>query len=727
MITQNISFIVACDNGGTTTWQITSDNDCVTFSQSSGTVAGASETINIIAYYSNEDCFEDAILTITATDSNGITTSQQVSYPNPCGTLAGYIGHQPSEQYPFTFVVTPSGGTPTYSYQWIFDNTIFSASGSTTGNTIYLVPRSSANLPVSTEIKVKITDYRNCEEWVSKTHTFTPPVALESRGRLACLNTPITNISCGVVNQVATQVRLEATPAAGRTIDWNTLEVNLPEGFCAANQQLIEDGTNVMLLSIYSYNQEADDYVGSWSVSDSVGLRTTVANIYLSVPDCVPSQVAPVYAEPQYHPMTLSELDDGELTIDISKAVHPQECCDDVADEDSKVDWSSFTFISTPGQTLNSPTDLTTTNGTAVLRLDRKILYTVDSVNCDTDLIQYSVQNYGGKRSNTGKVVLDFIRLDAPVAAADSICIPCGESDTINLLDNDSGDFNPASVEITSSPSKGTYVMGTDGSLTFNANAETEGNDYIGYRVANWDGEFSNEEYLTIEIPCAGPSIVNGGNICKVVDINLESYLATYSTAGGTWSASLSNPSVVSLVDPTIVDFSLADAGVYQFSYDVTGAGGCSARLSLTLTLLDTPDNDECAAPTALSFPAAIGITHQMYGQQITTCTNVSAEALPPGWYAGYQGDLWYEFTTNALTSIKIIVDGTTYDLGLLNPQVAVYSGACGALVDVGSNSVNNGTRYVELEISGLSASTTYTVRISGSNTGYFTVKIEAI
>lgn len=722
MIQQNISFTIDCESGGTTTWQIVADTDCVTFSPSSGTVTGTSQTVNVIATFATEDCFGETTITITATDSEGIPTSTQLNFPNPCETLTGTISTQPSNQYPFTFLITASGGTAGYTYLWSWDASILSVAGSSTGSTIHLVPRSGSNLPESTDVEVRITDARGCEEWISYTYSFNRPVAYESRVRVACLDSPVDNITCGSANQVG-QLRLEAFPASGRTINWSTLNLNLPDGFCAANQQLFGETGNVMIMSVYALNLDNDDYSGTWSVSDSVGIQSFNANIFISVPEC--GTVTPVYVEPLYHPLTLAEISDGVVTIDIKNLVHPQLCCDDLGDPDDEVDWKTFTFVATAGQTLNSNIELIATNGQANLQQDQTILYALDSQNCDTDLIQYTVENKNGRKSNTGKLVIDWERLAAPVAVADSLCIECGDTDTVDLLDNDTGEINPSSVEIVGQPSKGTYVVGTDGVLTYTAGVLSEGNDFIQYRVANPDGEYSDPEYLTVEIICTGGPTVAGGNICQIAGIDLESYVPSHATTGGAWSASLSNPSVVSLVDPTNVDFSAATAGTYQFTYEVTGSGGCTSRLDINFTLLDTPTNDECAGAVTLSYPAAAGITHNLYSQQITACTTESAEALPAGWYADYQGDLWFEFTTNAVVDVKVIISGLSYDLGLTNPQVAVYSGACGALVDVGSNSVNDGSRYVELELTGLTPATLYTVRISGSNTGYFTVGLE--
>lgn len=719
MITQSISFSIDCE-GQSVSWIIESDDDCVTFSQTSGTVTSGTTTINITATFEDEDCLNNTTITVTATDENGLSTSKVVDVPNPCTSFSGYISKVTSALFPYSYQAIAYGGVEPYTYQWYYDAVIFTeAPNGGDSKNLKLKLKSGISVPANTTITLIVKDQKGCSETIYYTQEFKAPKAKSINARVACLPYSISTVSCGDVTGFVGNIRLEAVSPYGTEIDWGTLDLKVVDGICPTNQQISVDG-NATILTIYTKDLPTGDYTLPWTVKDVNGVISNEANLYISVPEC--TQTNEVYAEPKYYAMNVAEVAGATIEIPVKDLVHPMECCENVED-DKKVDWNTFTFVATSGQTLVSATELTTTNGTAILQRDRTILYTPGLKTCDTDLVQYLVSNEGGQVSNTGKIVFDWERLSAPTANADTACVECGQTVDIDVLTNDTGSIDPNSVVVTSQPTKGNYTIGTDGVIRYTASSNKSGDDYIGYKVSNPDGEQSAQATVTVSIACTGPDVT--GNICKTT-IDLTSYLPAYATAGGTWGQSGSNPSVLVLTVPTAVDFSGATAGVYNLSYTASVTGGCSSRVDLYLTLFDDQANDDCANALTMAYPQSAGNTVRMDAQLITDCATDSAVALPAGWYADYEADVWYEFTTNSVVDAKLFVDSTKYAAGLENIQIAVYSGACGALVDVASASTKSGERYLEINLAGLTAATTYTVRISGSNRGSFTVGLTA-
>jgi hypothetical protein len=723
MITENLSFEIFCNTGEVVNWTISSNDPCASFSPSSGTVSGQSTNVSVVVTFADEDCFNNAVITISTTDEGGITTTTTLNIQNPCGTLNAVIGHQPTAGHPHTLIAYVSGGNPSYSYQWSFDQNVFDVGGATTSSVLLLKAKSGATLPDFSDVNLIVSDAKGCSTQKQFTVNLQPPSAQFVKVRsLSCID-PITTPLCGEVNQVSSVINLQAFPAAGKTIDWGTLVISLPPGFCIGNQQLPSQGADNINITIYANNMPNAEYIGTWSVADNEGIRSNVVNINIGVPECALSSL--VYVEPTYYEVSLGELTPGtEIEIPIDEKVHPRECCESASDSDFYPDWDTFTFVAASGQVLVSATELTSTNGSAELTKERNIKYTVGAMpSCNTDLIQFKIENKAGGKSNMGKVVFDYIRRAAPVAVDDADCVICGEFVTVDVLANDTGDINPATVNIISEPSKGTWTVGSDGMISFSPFFTSQGLDYIEYKVSNPDGEESNTAMLTLTIVCAGRSPINAGNKCKVI-VNLESMLASYATTGGTWSASLANPSVVSLVAPNAVDFAAAAAGDYLFSYSVT-SGLCTTRVDVNLTIINAPANNACAGAIAVSYPALAGLQHTLFNQAITECTTDSGVALPAGWYGTGQGDIWFTFTTNAVVDAKIIVNGQPFLNRLINPQVAVYSGNCGALVLTGSNSLNNNASYLELSLPTLTALTQYWIRVSGQEAGEFNLTIE--
>ncbi|MBK6835858.1 MAG: T9SS type A sorting domain-containing protein [Bacteroidetes bacterium] len=132
------------------------------------------------------------------------------------------------------------------------------------------------------------------------------------------------------------------------------------------------------------------------------------------------------------------------------------------------------------------------------------------------------------------------------------------------------------------------------------------------------------------------------------------------------------------------------------------------------------PTNDACAAATVLTLGS------QAYGYT-NICTGATGEpAAASCWSGGTLNTVWYSFVVPASGNVNIRCSPGS----LLRTQIALYSGACGAVMtEVGCN--DNGTAcggttptISEIIATGLTVGATYYVRVDGENslTGTFSI-----
>jgi len=113
------------------------------------------------------------------------------------------------------------------------------------------------------------------------------------------------------------------------------------------------------------------------------------------------------------------------------------------------------------------------------------------------------------------------------------------------------------------------------------------------------------------------------------------------------------------------------------------------------------PANDDCAGAVALTVNPDYNCGVTTAGS--TASATQSTETAPTIGASGVNDDVWYSFTaTNATHTVSLSnIYGTVTDMAM-----AVYSGACGALVHIQSSDPN------EMTVTGLTPGQTYRVRV---------------
>lgn len=173
----------------------------------------------------------------------------------------------------------------------------------------------------------------------------------------------------------------------------------------------------------------------------------------------------------------------------------------------------------------------------------------------------------------------------------------------------------------------------------------------------------------------------------------------------------------------TTYNTGVLSAGTYSWKIvpknGVLSASGCSVY---TFTIDGIANDLPCNA---------VNITLGSIASGDNTCSGNSGEPTTPScWTGGTANTVWYSFTAPASGNVKVRTAPGT----LLNTQIAVYSGACGAsmsTVTAGCNrdAPNCGSvviRASEVTLTGLTSGATYYVAVDGENSlvGTFAITV---
>lgn len=696
-------------------WILTSDNDCGTATEVSGTSTDSNIDLEFIL--DSEDCFNNISYSLVATDNCGSTTSvsihkDSVLFPldNPCSNFL--TGLSNNNNLGFTASVL-SG---VYRYNWIFNDLVFEETSNSNPDGGYLELQYKTGEPIgATEtVTVIVTNASGCERSDSVTFANT-----QATGEVFSLSMSCSEIlkqvvgTNGTLNRVSNLKQLTFTPTAGKTIDWGTLVFeNVP-----TNVFVIHEGLGKIRVYANTLVSSGTRIIKA-RVKDSTGLYSQYTLFVLYVPNC-PVVETPVTITDNYVVPTGSVVSDV-LYSNIENLTASFE----------DIDWDTFTFIAGTGQTLVSATELTTANASVEFLPSRKAKYTITAlpVAACADIVKWRISDTNGTISNEGRLYFDYEPSTAPVTSAIANCAPCGGVRVLTPSASTTGVFNDTTFNLTSSPSRGSASY-TAPNLTYIANLQESGSDVFGYTFTNPDGVTSNTSTITITVICAGAD--NSDTICNSGTINFEDYLSTYATAGGTWSASFGNPGTPSLATPTAVDFTGEPVGTYAFTYTVN-SGSCNDRMNLVITVTTGSANNACANAISMAHPIS-----SISNATIVACdtiTNVFTSGnLPSTWDSTTAKDVWFKFTTGATNlNTTITIDGSSFGAqGITNPQVAIYnSDPCtiGTATLVSQAATTDNTRSVSTNIT-LSAITTYHVRVSAppSNLGKFNIYVNGV
>lgn len=483
-------------NNGTAPYNytFTSSNSCVTFDVASGVSTDGIVSTNV-TYFDTGCIATSPEIYLSVQDFEGCNKTFTMDVTDPCTTFSvGSISE--TKSLSFTVPVTGGSGTGGYTYTWNWDNSLFmlkpngsNGSNGTLDLTLIVSPHGNFN----TTIYVQVTDALGCTKLKTYVYSFCQPRTLNAYVALSCLRPGNSH----------NDVLLNAEACNNVGINWSTLSVSLPPGLTYQHYYQTDPGAIPNLIKISGVSGLAPaTYQGTFTVKNNHNTLSNVSTIFITVPNCIALSGSIFIPNFIFRP----ECDD--VLVGASFVLRD---LDDVIIHTNPIEWSSFHFIPSVGQSVNGDGDeLTTPFGTVVLNNDHEIVYTIDDLTNapGPDFFQFQVcDNLGNCSSTTdGVVILEcFV---GPSAVADSFCAICGEATSFyDILANDTiadGTIDIASVVIVTYPTNGSINLDSTGRVSYTSNVGYSGVDTFTYKVANTDGEYSNNAVVTIDVICAG-------------------------------------------------------------------------------------------------------------------------------------------------------------------------------------------------------------------------------
>ncbi|MFM8572348.1 MAG: beta strand repeat-containing protein, partial [Pirellula sp.] len=163
------------------------------------------------------------------------------------------------------------------------------------------------------------------------------------------------------------------------------------------------------------------------------------------------------------------------------------------------------------------------TNGSVTVGTDGNVTYLHNNSNTTTDSFAYTIRDINGLVSAPATVNISItpVNNQAPVATSDTATVAEGASTTIAILANDTtptGSLDPASIEFTELPTKGTLVKNADGTVVYTHSGGESTSDTFKYTVKGTNGVVSNVATVSITITPTNDAPVANNDTATVVE-----------------------------------------------------------------------------------------------------------------------------------------------------------------------------------------------------------------
>jgi len=151
--------------------------------------------------------------------------------------------------------------------------------------------------------------------------------------------------------------------------------------------------------------------------------------------------------------------------------------------------------------------DVALTNGTTILNNDGTITYTALNGFSGEDIFTYTICDTDTPAScATASVTITVADEGNPIAVEDAITVLKNQITTINyVLDNDTLTDDAVLTSIDDTSTTGSVVLNTNGTLTYEPNADFEGQDTFTYTICDDDSPTNNCTTATVSISVITP------------------------------------------------------------------------------------------------------------------------------------------------------------------------------------------------------------------------------
>jgi VCBS repeat-containing protein len=200
-----------------------------------------------------------------------------------------------------------------------------------------------------------------------------------------------------------------------------------------------------------------------------------------------------------------------------------------------------------------------------------------------------------------------------PVAANDTATVTRGQATTINVATNGTATtgqtINKASITITQSPTHGTAVANSDGTVTYTNNGDTAATDSFQYTIKDSAGTTSNTATVSITVNAPVTVVNDAASILNNASPNTVTGNVLTNDTGGTGNKTVSavNGSAANVgtsVTGQFGTFNISSTGAFTYTLtesnsQVSGlATGATLTDSVTYTAKDTDGSTSAATLT---------------------------------------------------------------------------------------------------------------------------------
>lgn len=552
MITINRTYTLTLLDSNVISYTITSNKSCITIHKASGSFNGTTKKIDVTYYITDTTCFTGNTITINVTNDKGCSSTFTDTLVNECNSLDVNIEQPDINNLSFNAIVT--GGKEPYLYNWVYGlPNQFTSNEPNTGfhtqnqlslswnhNPANILPPGYKN-PQGIKVIVKdangcindITNYYTltCEPFVAS-QTVAATCSIINNAEVRKFVITLTNSGCG--NLVNNPLVITYANVTQRSLGNNSYEITIPEF-----------NTTTAVLPITVTN---DKNVPSNTFNITV-IKSGNCKIK---PDCAAGFILNGYTNDSKTLIFDNSLETITNVIDFAT---------------DYIDYDTFTFVASAGQTLNNNVLTITNKGVATFNIATKtITYTKTSTTVGNILIKWKVKNECDIYSDEYTLNINSVLSVLPVVNNITKTIFLGDTSITTVT----GNTTISKLEIISNPVVGTISI-VNNVVTYIPVNYSATNQVVTLRPVNQYGKVGSN--FTITYTILSPGVARPLTTCSgLTNYNLFNLLITGTyTAGGTWTTSsglqINNNQV------TVVN-----SGVYNFTYTVTNPVDSSTK-----------------------------------------------------------------------------------------------------------------------------------------------------
>lgn len=540
-------------------YSITSNKpSCITINNASGSFNGTTEKIYVTYYVADLNCFTGNTITVIVTNDKGCSNTFTDTLINECNSLD--VNLKQPDVNDLIFKATVTGGKQPYLYNWIYGSTNSfdsdepeSVDGYHTQDYVslrWINTTLQEGTLAPQAIRVRVKDANECisEGVIYYTISCKPVIASQTvAAKCSILTTTtgvvenrkfeitLTNLGCGNLNNNP----LIITGATQKSLTNNRYEITVPEF-----------STESLVLPVKIANDKN-------IISDTFNITIIKSGDCKIKPDCAAGFDLSTYKNYNRILTFDNSLPNISEVINFSTLY---------------VDYTTFTFVASTGQTLANNVLTITGKGTATFNtITRTITYTKTTATEGNIPIKWKVKNECGIYSDEYTLTINSVLSTAPVVNNITANVVLGT--TLITTVGSTNSTTISSLKTLSNPTVGTISVNgnvvTYTPINYSSTTQT-----ITLQPVNQYGKEGNSFTITYTILSSG--IARPLTTCSsLTSYNLFNLLVAGSyTTGGTWTSS---PSVNTGNLATITT-----AGIYNFTYTVTSG---SLTKSTTVTI----------------------------------------------------------------------------------------------------------------------------------------------